>query len=148
MDYSHIYTVLREERDRRGLTNRDLERLTGESDSTIQRIMSGAVKDVRLEPIAALCMCLGISLDAMLGITTGDSQVIADLRHDLDLSIARADAAEEQLQEAKATCDIRLTANKEYIRWQRGIIYLLAAVVMLLIISQAICFVNLELQIL
>ena len=148
MDYSHIYTVLREERDRRGLTNRDLERLTGESDSTIQRIMSGSVKDVRLEPIAALCMCLGISLDAQLGITTGDSQVIADLRHDLDLSIARADAAEEQLQEAKATCDIRLTANKEYIRWQRGVIYLLAAVVILLIISQAICFVNLELQIL
>lgn len=148
MDYSHIYTALREERDRRGLTNRDLERLTGESDSTIQRIMSGSVKGVRLEPVAALCTCLGISLDAMLGITSCDSQVIADLRHDLDLSIARAEAAEEQLRAEKETCEVRLAANKDYIRWQRGVIHLLAVIVMLLIISQAICFVNLELQIL
>lgn len=148
MDYSHIYAALREERDRRDLTNRDLERLTGESDSTIQRILSGSVKDARLEPVAALCKCLGVSLDAMLGITTGDSQVITDLRRDLDLSLARSVAAEEQLREIRETCDARLAANKDYIKWQRGIIYLLAGIVILLIIAQAFCFVNLETQIL
>lgn len=148
MDYTHIYKALREERDRRNLSNKDLERLTGESDSTIQRLLSGAVKDARLEPVAALCMCLGISLDSLLGLTTGDSQVIADLRRELELSQAKTEAAEEQLRAMRETCDVRLAANKDYIKWQRGIIYLLAGIVVLLIIAQAFCFVNLEAQIL
>ncbi len=91
---THIIELLRDERDRQGLTNRDLERMTGIPDSTIQRLLGGHVGDPRFDNVSLLCRALGISIDALVGIENKDSEVIQTLQREKDLLLARVGEAE------------------------------------------------------
>lgn len=140
---THIIETLRAEIERRDLTYRDIERLTTVPDSTAQRILKGHVDRPSFEDITAICRMLNLSVDALIGIESKDSETIQTLLREKELLLARVGEAEAQqkLLEAQVQYEIRAREDsqkayeycthisKDRVTWQRKVVFFLGALV-------------------
>ena len=140
---THIIETLRTEIERQGLTYRDIERMTGIPDSTVQRMLTGHVADPSFERIAAICRAVNISVDALIGIESKDSETIQTLLREKDLLLARVGAAEAQQkllepqgqyavrarEESREAYEYRINISKDRVIWQRKVVFFLGALV-------------------
>lgn len=154
-----VWEILRDERDRQDLTNKDLERKTGESDESIRRMLNGEVKDPRFYPTVKLFHALGLSVDRTMGLPCGDAEIIEGLQRELEISRAHEQEAiamrkllEEQVkaeirsrEELRDAYEYRIYISKDRVIWQRIFIFLLAglaAVLLALDIGMTIWFIG------
>lgn len=70
---------LKEEKNRRGLTNQQLSDISGVPIATTSRILAGAVSNPGIFHVSALCAAMGVSLDALMGMAVPLDDCTAEL---------------------------------------------------------------------
>ena len=133
---THIIETLRTEIERQGLTYRDIERMTGIPDSTVQRMLTGQVADPSFERSAGICRAVNISVDALIGIESKDSETIQTLLREKDLLLARVGAAEAQQKLLETQVQYEVRAREESreaygyrVVWQQRVVLFLGTLV-------------------
>jgi transcriptional regulator with XRE-family HTH domain len=86
---TRLGTALRAARNARGFTLRDLERLTGMSQSQISQIETGYRADPSFSTVSKIAKALGVSLDGLAGNTKGSSLPAVSPKHIAELERAR-----------------------------------------------------------
>lgn len=143
-----VWEILRDERDRQDLTNKDLERKTGESDESIRRLLIGGVAEPRFYPTVEMFRALGLSVDRTMGLPCGDAEIIEGLQRELEVARAHEQEAvalrkllEEQVkveirtrEELRDAYEYRIYISKDRVIWQRIFIFLLAGLAAVLLV--------------
>ena len=95
---------IKDEKNRRGMTNQQLSDTTGVPIATTSRILAGAVSNPGIFHVAALCAAMGLSMDTLMELSPpgDDAAELAALRQELahrDEIIAEKDKSVALLQE-------------------------------------------------
>lgn len=96
---------LKDEKNRRGMTNQQLSDTTGVPIATTSRILAGAVTNPGIFHVSAICAALGLSMDTLMELSPPEEDHAAELAQmRLELShkeelLAEKDKAVELLQE-------------------------------------------------
>lgn len=123
-----LYIRIKEEKDAQHKTHRDLVESTGVPQYTIAKFLSGALTNPGVFGVAAICIDLGLSLDALLGIAPppppqDDSAVeIAELKGRL----AKAETETALLKERCKLYDAGIAERKPIIYGLAGLCIFLA----------------------
>ena len=95
---------IKDEKNRRGMTNQQLSDTTGVPIATTSRILAGAVSNPGIFHVAALCAAMGLSMDTLMELSppADDAAELAALRQELghkEALLAEKDKAVDLLRE-------------------------------------------------
>jgi transcriptional regulator with XRE-family HTH domain len=106
---TELGSALRKARLAKGLTLRDVEKLTGMSESQISQIENGRRRDPAFKTVVTLAKALGLSLDSLGGIDTNRSSQPELSRHaitTIERSLKDANAVVSRLGQLLSESDV------------------------------------------
>lgn len=118
-----IQELCREKKNALGMTAQDIADASGVPLSTVNNFFAHASKSPALYTTAGICAALGVSLDAFFDI--GDHCTATE-----ETLQAEKDGLEKRLSNKKETVELL----KKSLRFQRHVIYILLAVIVILLI--------------
>lgn len=126
--FDSYFVEMRKAKNVSGYTLQDLSELSGVPYNNVCDVNSGRAKQPLLFYEAAKCEVLGLSLDALCGLSVPEDSDAAEHRHELELDNVRQAGDVRRLEEVNAMLKAQLASR-------RPVIYALIAVCALLLVA-------------
>lgn len=126
--FDSYFDEMRKAKNVSGYTLQDLSELSGVPYNNVCDVNSGRAKQPLLFYEAAKCEVLGLSLDALCGLSAPEDPDAAEHRHELELDNVRQAGDVKRLEEVNAMLKAQLASR-------RPVIYALIAVCALLLVA-------------
>lgn len=126
--FDSYFDEMRKAKNVSGYTLQDLSELSGVPYNNVCDVNSGRTKQPLLFYEAAKCEVLGLSLDALCGLSAPEDPDAAEHRHELELDNVRQAGDVKRLEEVNAMLKAQLASR-------RPVIYALIAVCALLLVA-------------